>query len=93
MATLTIEVAYVPAAGAALVLPLEVDAGTTLAQAIERSGLLQRCPEIDLARCGVGVFGEARGLDQPAGPGDRIEVYRPLPADPKELRRRRAARG
>jgi hypothetical protein len=92
VARVAIEVAYVPAAGAAVVLPLEVEAGTTLAQAIERSGLLQRCPEIDLARCGVGVFGEARGLDQAAGPGDRIEVYRPLPADPKELRRRRAAR-
>lgn len=92
MATLAIEVAYVPAAGAARVLPLEVEAGTTLAEAIERSGLLQQCPEIDLAIFGVGVFGQPRGLDRPVEPGDRIEVYRPLPADPKELRRRRAAR-
>jgi uncharacterized protein len=74
-----------------LVVALEVPAGATLREAIALSGVLQRCPELDLARCGVGVFGRARGLDEPVSPGDRVEIYRPLPQDPKE-RRRRAAR-
>ena len=74
------------------VIALEVPPGTTLREAIERSGLLAQCPEIDLARCGVGVFGKARGLDEPVAAGDRVEVYRPLREDPKERRRRAATR-
>ena len=91
MARLAIEVAYarVPEP---LVLALEVEPGTTLRQAIERSGVLALCPEIDLGVNGVGVFGKARGLDETVGAGDRVEIYRPLPADPREQRRRRAAR-
>jgi hypothetical protein len=89
-ATVPVEVAYARAA-APVVAALRVAPGTTLRQAIVRSGLLERCPEIDLARCGVGVFGKARGLDEPVAAGDRIEIWRPLPQDPKE-RRRRAAR-
>lgn len=88
---LAVEVAYARAP-APLVIALEVPAGATVREAIARSGLLERCPEIDLARCGVGVFGRVRGLDEPVAEGDRVEVYRPLPQDPKE-RRRRAARG
>ena len=57
-----------------------------------RSGLLARCPEIDLAVNGVGVFGRQRQLDEAVTAGDRVEIYRPLPQDPKALRRRRAAR-
>lgn len=89
---LDVEVAYAGPA-AVVVLPLRVKAGTTLRGAIESSGLLARCPEIDLARCGVGVFGRVRGLDEPVAAGDRVEVYRPLPQDPKERRRRSARRG
>lgn len=88
---LAIEVAYA-GAGAPGLVALTVVPGTTLREAIARSGLLQRHPEIDLSRCGVGVFGRARGLDEPVAAGDRVEIYRPLPQDPKERRRRRAAR-
>lgn len=84
-----IEVAYARSSKP-LVVALEVAPGTTLRGAIEQSGVLERCPEIDLARDGVGVFGRQRGLDEPVGDGDRVEIYRPLPVDPKEMRRRRA---
>jgi len=86
---IAIEVAYA-GPGEPLVVALDVEPGTTLRGAIERSGLLHRFPEIDLARAGAGVFGRARGLDELVAPGDRVEIYRPLPVDPKEVRRRRA---
>jgi putative ubiquitin-RnfH superfamily antitoxin RatB of RatAB toxin-antitoxin module len=85
-----VEVAYARAP-APLVIALEVPAGATLREAIEGSGVLCQCPEIDLACCGVGVFGRVRGLDEPVANGDRVEIYRMLPQDPRE-RRRRAAR-
>ena len=88
---LAVEVAYARA-DRQIVLAVEVEPGATLRQVIERSGLLARCPEIDLALAGVGVFGRVRGLEDPVSAGDRIEIYRPLPADPKEIRRRRAAK-
>lgn len=69
---------------------LEMDAGASVRQAIEQSGLLQRCPEIDLAINAVGIFGRVRKLDELVGAGDRVEIYRPLSMDPKEARRRRA---
>lgn len=75
-----------------VVLQLKVDPGTTLRQAIEQSGILRQFPEIQLQHGGAGVFGTARGLDEPVGEGDRIEIYRPLRSDPKELRRQRAKR-
>lgn len=89
-ARLAVEVAYARAP-APVVIALQVPEGATLREAIERSGLLRQCPEIDLARCGVGVFGRSRGLDERVADGDRVEIYRPLPLDPRE-RRRRAAR-
>jgi uncharacterized protein len=89
---LAIEVAWA-GPGEPLVIALEVEPGTTLRGAIERSGLLQRCPDIDLAKMGTGVFGRARGLDEAVAAGDRVEIYRPLPVDPKEVRRRRARTG
>ncbi len=73
------------------VLRIRVAQGTTLGQAIRRSGLLERYPEIDLAVNRVGVYGVLRGLSDAVDPGDRIEVYRPLSADPKNARRKRAA--
>lgn len=84
---LSVEVAYV-LADRATVVKLKVDAGTTLRQAIAQSGLLKRFPDIDLARHKVGVFGRLRELDGPVEEGDRVEIYRPLPADPKERRRK-----
>jgi uncharacterized protein len=71
---------------------LSVAAGTTVREAIERSGLLEEFPEIDLAQNRIGTFGRPRALDEAVQGGDRIEIYRPLPVDPKELRRRRVKR-
>ena len=73
-----------------VLLELEVTDGTTARQAIERSGILQRFPEIDLARAGLGIFGRVVAPDTPLRDGDRIEIYRPLIADPKQARRTRA---
>ncbi|MBL1378269.1 RnfH family protein [Zobellella sp. CGMCC 1.18722] len=72
------------------VLSLKVPAADTVRQVIEQSGILQQYPEIDLDTDMVGVFGRQVKLGQPLHDGDRIEIYRPLLADPKEIRRRRA---
>lgn len=69
-----------------------VPAGATLREVVVASGLLRRHPEIDLAKQKIGVYGKLRPADASAAEGDRIEIYRPLAADPKEARRRRAAR-
>ena len=73
----------------AYLLPLSVNAGTTIRQAIEISGLLQQCPEIDLERNKVGIFSKPENLDAVLSDGDRVEIYRELKVDPKEARRRR----
>ena len=76
---------------------LTVASGTTALQAIEQSGILQDFPEIDTNSDSVGVFSQVlgtKGMAEPAvyqlQPMDRVEIYRPLIADPKEVRRRRA---
>lgn len=74
------------------VIELTVRPGATVEQVIRESGLLERFPEIDLARSRVGIFGEIAGLLDLVRDGDRVEIYRPLLADPKEARRRRAQR-
>ncbi len=76
-----------------VILPLQVAAGTTVEAAIRRSGVLERFPEIDLATSKVGVFGKVGRLDAEVAAGDRVEIYRPLIADPKESRKQRAAEG
>jgi hypothetical protein len=86
---LTVEVTYALAQEQAVV-QLKVEPGVTLRQAIERSGLLERYPGINLAAVRVGVFGKLRELDEPVSAGERIEIYRPLIADPRERRRRAA---
>jgi len=72
------------------VVHLRVSAGTTLKEAIELSGLLDRYREIDLGAQRIGVFGQLRALTDPVRAGDRVEIYRPLRVDPKDARRRRA---
>lgn len=62
----------------------------TVEEAIHRSGILERFPEIDLQVNKVGVFSKLTGLDQPLQAGDRVEIYRKLIADPKQARRQRA---
>jgi putative ubiquitin-RnfH superfamily antitoxin RatB of RatAB toxin-antitoxin module len=71
---------------------LQVSVGTTLEQAIVQSGLLLQIPEIDLAASPVGIHGKKKSFDTVLREHDRAEVYRPLIADPKEARRRRASR-
>jgi putative ubiquitin-RnfH superfamily antitoxin RatB of RatAB toxin-antitoxin module len=61
-------------------------------EAIELSGVLARHPELELHQARLGVWGRPTGLDAPLLNGDRVEVYRSLPADPKEARRGRAVR-
>ncbi len=69
-------------------LRLETPDGSTVEQAIRHSGVLQRFPEIDLNSQKVGVFGKLVKLDATVKEGDRIEIYRPIIADPKTVRRR-----
>lgn len=66
--------------------------GATLREAIARSGVLARHPQLDLALCRVGVWGRRAALGDRVCDGDRVEIYRPLQADPKEARRERARR-
>ena len=76
-----------------LLLPLRVAAGSTVAQVIEASGVLAKFPEIDLAQNKVGIFGKLTKLDTVVRERDRIEIYRALIADPKEVRRQRVEEG
>ena len=71
---------------------LGVAPGATLEDAVRQSGVLEEAGVPDLADCRLGIFGKLRPLDTPLRAGDRVEIYRPLTADPKEARRRRAAR-
>ncbi len=71
-------------------LKLDLIKGTNIKQAIQGSGLLERFPEIDLNVNKVGIFSKIKMPDTVLQAGDRIEVYRPLLADPKEARRERA---
>jgi uncharacterized protein len=76
-----------------VVLPVQLPAGATVADALAAAGLRERFPEIDLETAKVGIFGKLTRLDTVLKPRDRVEVYRPLLADPKEVRRQRAAEG
>lgn len=76
-----------------VIIPLQVSQGTTIEQAIKQSGILTTFPEIDLATNKVGVFSKLGKLDQELREKDRVEIYRKLIADPKEVRKQRAAEG
>jgi len=67
--------------------------GATLLQALEASGLLLKHPEIDLKKNKFGVFAKLSKSDSVLRDRDRVEIYRPLIADPKEVRKQRAAEG
>jgi putative ubiquitin-RnfH superfamily antitoxin RatB of RatAB toxin-antitoxin module len=71
---------------------MKVEQGTTIGQAIELSDVLAEFPEINLATQPVGVYAKKKTLDTVLREHDRIEIYRPLVADPKDSRRRRAAK-
>lgn len=67
---------------------IEVPEHATVGEAIARSGLLAQYPHIDLESQKVGIFGRVVKLDAPLKPGDRIEIYRPIIADPQTVPRR-----
>ncbi|MDX1811747.1 MAG: RnfH family protein [Gammaproteobacteria bacterium] len=73
---------------------LEVEEGTTVKELIELSGLLEKYPDIELNKTNkIGIFGKLTKPDTVLREKDRVEIYRPLIADPKEIRRKRAAAG
>ena len=76
-----------------LLLKYEVPKGATIAEAIKLSGMLDKHPEIDLEKGKFGIFGKLSKTDTVLREKDRIEIYRPLIADPKEVRRKRAEEG
>jgi putative ubiquitin-RnfH superfamily antitoxin RatB of RatAB toxin-antitoxin module len=75
------------------VVALKLPEGATAREAVERSGLPGKFPEIDLARNRLGVFAKPVKPDAALRDRDRVEIYRPLIADPKEVRKQRAAEG
>lgn len=90
--TIHVEVAYARP-DIQVIIPLDVAPGTTLMQAVQQSGVLARFPEIDLTVNKVGIFGKLGKPDQILREKDRVEIYRKLIADPKEIRKQRAAEG
>lgn len=91
--TLVVEVAYA-LPHKQKILSLTVPEGTTALQAVQQSGIQAHFPELDLEASALGIFGKA--IPKPAErvlmSGERVEIYRPLIADPKEVRKQRAAK-
>lgn len=90
--TIGVEVAYARP-DRQLILTLRVPRGCTVERAIRESGILEQFPEIDLAVNKTGIFSKAANLEDMLRDGDRVEIYRPLKADPREVRRRLAEQG
>ncbi len=67
--------------------------GSTVEQAIAASGMLARHPEIDLTKNKLGIYAKLAKPETALRDRDRVEIYRPLIADPKEVRKQRAAEG
>lgn len=89
MSNLAVTVVYAPAQRQTCVVQLKMPAGSTAAQAIEASGLLERFPELQVEAGSVGVWGRKIQLDQPLSDQDRVEIWRDLKVDPKVARRER----
>ena len=90
--SINVEVAYaIPEKQ--IIRAVNVDAGTTIGAAIVQSGIMMDYPDLELEDAKVGIFGKAASMTAVLSDGDRVEVYRPLIADPKEVRRKRAAEG
>jgi len=87
-----VEVVYGLAEEQAL-LSVDMPEGSTAKDVILASGILEQFPEIDLDKVKIGLFGKLTKMDQTVRARDRVEIYRPLIADPKEVRKRRAAEG
>jgi putative ubiquitin-RnfH superfamily antitoxin RatB of RatAB toxin-antitoxin module len=71
---------------------VRLSGGATVADAIARSRIAEQHPEIDFARAAIGIFGREVRRDATLADGDRVEIYRPLIADAKDIRRKRAKR-
>ncbi len=91
-ASIRVEVCYAKPEVQAMV-ALTIAHGTTARQAFERSGLAQRFPEIDIESTVLGIRGKKVAHAHVLEEGDRLEILRPLTVDPKEARRRLAAKG
>jgi putative ubiquitin-RnfH superfamily antitoxin RatB of RatAB toxin-antitoxin module len=89
-AAIAVEVVYAER-GRQWLVPLRLPAGTTAIAAVEASGLRLRIPALVVDPGSIGVFGRVVPPDTPLRDGDRVEIYRPLMADPKAMRRARAA--
>ncbi len=75
-----------------IIIALQLRRGSTANDAIARSGILQRAPDIDLTKNKIGVYGKIVAMDYQLNQYDRVEIYRPLSIDPKEIRRLRAGK-
>ncbi|HBO4613082.1 TPA: RnfH family protein [Pseudomonas aeruginosa] len=93
MAEIAVEVVYALPERQAL-LRLSVPAGTSAREAVLLSGIAEAFPGLDVQGCPLGIFGKllARPEERVLEAGERVEIYRPLIADPKEVRKQRAAR-
>ena len=89
---MSVEVAYATP-GKQLIVAVEVPAGATVAEAVRLSGIEEYFPEIDLDNDPIGIFGRKVRRDRELRAGDRVEIYRPLKADPKHVRRELAKLG
>lgn len=91
-ASINVEVAYA-LPEKQIIRAVNVDAGTTAGAAIVQSGIMMDFPELELEDAKIGIFGKVTAMTTVLSEGDRVEIYRPLIADPKEVRRQRAAEG
>ncbi len=89
---ITVEVAYA-LPNEQLIIPIKVANGATAEEAINASGIIGKFSDIDLSINKIGIFGKLAKLDTKLRHLDRVEIYRPLIADPKEVRKQRAADG
>jgi len=86
---ISVTVIYALPAGATEIV-VRLPEGATIADAVQRSGIASRHPEVDVLHGAVGVFGQRADRHFVLADGDRVELYRPLIAEPKESRRKRA---
>ena len=87
---LRVAVACSPRAGEAVEVEVELPAPASAWDAVRASGVLERWPELAIGAPSVGIWGRATSAETALRDGDRVELYRPLAADPQEARRRRA---
>lgn len=88
---ISVEVAYAKPEQQKII-TVSIEQGSTIETVIDRSGIIELFPEIDLTKQKVGIFGQVKKLTEIVQQGDRIEIYRALLIDPKEARRKRASK-